>query len=345
MAAATAARRRADRRPRPGGAARRDRRRPRRAALARTAAAAAAAAARGRPDARSRARCAAGRALRAARGGGRARRARRSAGRVVRGARRCSSARPRCWPSRCPWPGELAAIALPAATAPRRWRARRATTTARRSASCGDAAEHALRVGARDALDALLRGYGERYAALKAERSALDFEDLELIARELLAGAGDRRAGYRDAVRARDGRRAAGHQPGPARADRPGRGAATCSWSATRSSRSTASATPTSSCSRRAGARSSRAARGCRCSTNFRSRPEILDGAQRAPSTAVLGERFRPLRRRAGASRPRGEPLVELLIVDKGGRLGGRRPRGTLARWPRRARWPRASGS
>ena len=44
--------------------------------------------------------------------------------------------------------------------------------------------EHA--VSARDALDQLLRGYDERYTELKRERSGLDFEDLELLAREVL---------------------------------------------------------------------------------------------------------------------------------------------------------------
>ena len=41
-------------------------------------------------------------------------------------------------------------------------------------------------VGARDALDELLRAYGDRYAALKHEQSGLDFSDLELLARDLL---------------------------------------------------------------------------------------------------------------------------------------------------------------
>jgi ATP-dependent helicase/nuclease subunit A len=41
-------------------------------------------------------------------------------------------------------------------------------------------------VSARDAFDALLRGFGEAYRELKRGRSALDFTDLELLARELL---------------------------------------------------------------------------------------------------------------------------------------------------------------
>ena len=35
-------------------------------------------------------------------------------------------------------------------------------------------------------LRALLERYGDRYARLKRERSGLDFEDLELLARDLL---------------------------------------------------------------------------------------------------------------------------------------------------------------
>ena len=73
---------------------------------------------------------------------------------------------------------------------------------------------------------------------------------------------------------------------------------------------------PTSSCS---SARAERLAeRGERptLQTNFRSRPEIIEALNRAFAQA-LGERFRPLR--AGRSDPpAAEPLVELLVADKG---------------------------
>ena len=41
--------------------------------------------------------------------------------------------------------------------------------------------------GALALVDELLAGYGSRYGALKRDRSALDFDDLELEARDLLA--------------------------------------------------------------------------------------------------------------------------------------------------------------
>ncbi|HWF52462.1 MAG TPA: UvrD-helicase domain-containing protein [Solirubrobacteraceae bacterium] len=46
-------------------------------------------------------------------------------------------------------------------------------------------------------LDRLLREYGARYAELKRERSALDFEDLELLTRDLFAGNRELRGRYR----------------------------------------------------------------------------------------------------------------------------------------------------
>ena len=45
-------------------------------------------------------------------------------------------------------------------------------------------------------LDDLLRAYGRHYAELKQERSALDFEDLELLTRDLLAGHRELRGRY-----------------------------------------------------------------------------------------------------------------------------------------------------
>jgi len=84
-----------------------------------------------------------------------------------------------------PWPGELDRIKLPGGTA-----------NALRTDICGEyratleelrvlaAQDHALAM--LDTLDVLLQAYGERYAQLKRERSGLDFEDLELMAREVL---------------------------------------------------------------------------------------------------------------------------------------------------------------
>jgi ATP-dependent exoDNAse (exonuclease V) beta subunit len=82
------------------------------------------------------------------------------------------------------WPGELDAIklgtgakALQSETCERyrmAWTSLRGATLAR------------LATGARDGLDALLRDFGERYAQAKRDRSAVDFEDLELRALALL---------------------------------------------------------------------------------------------------------------------------------------------------------------
>ena len=81
-------------------------------------------------------------------------------------------------------------------------------------------------------LRVLLDLYGERYEEGKRRRSGLDFEDLELIARDLLAAESDRSGAaralphgraagaVRRALRARPGRRVPGHQPAPERAAR-----------------------------------------------------------------------------------------------------------------------------
>jgi ATP-dependent helicase/nuclease subunit A len=83
-----------------------------------------------------------------------------------------------------PWPGQLERLRLGSAA------------NALKSQAC-DAYREALEellqmagetavVTARDAFDTLLREYGVRYTQLKRRRSALDFADLELLARELL---------------------------------------------------------------------------------------------------------------------------------------------------------------
>jgi ATP-dependent exoDNAse (exonuclease V) beta subunit len=83
-----------------------------------------------------------------------------------------------------PWPGQLERIKLGA------------NAGALKSQACDDyrealaellemAGENAV-TAARDGLDRLLREYGTRYTELKRASSALDFTDLELLARELL---------------------------------------------------------------------------------------------------------------------------------------------------------------
>ena len=81
------------------------------------------------------------------------------------------------------------------------------------------AAAHAA-VGVRDLLDALLGRFSAGYAAAKAAVSGVDFTDLELFTRRLLAQDGELRERYRDRFAAIMVDELQGHQPRPARADR-----------------------------------------------------------------------------------------------------------------------------
>ena len=111
------------------------------------------------------------------------------------------------------------------------------------AALCGEHREHRDHALLRDAARALRR-VATRTASGRAP--ALDFEDLELLARDLLARPRRPPRALLGALRARARRRVPGHEPAPERAARAARATATCSASATRTSRSTASATPTS---------------------------------------------------------------------------------------------------
>ena len=96
-----------------------------------------------------------------------------------------------------PWPGELYAWSLPGGNG-----AALGTPACAAYAEALDrlrgAYEHHWAQGVHDLLDRLLRGYGERYARRKRESSGVDFEDLELLARELLRGESELRERYRD---------------------------------------------------------------------------------------------------------------------------------------------------
>ncbi len=83
-----------------------------------------------------------------------------------------------------PWPGELERIKLGQGAAVLKTQACDDYRAALAELS-GMAAE-TFAPATRDAFDALLREYGTHYTALKRRRSALDFSDLELLARELL---------------------------------------------------------------------------------------------------------------------------------------------------------------
>ncbi len=66
-------------------------------------------------------------------------------------------------------------------------------------------------------LDRLLTGFGGAYEQLKRARGAVDFDDLELLARDLLEQRTSVQHGLVGALRAADGRRVPGHQPATAR--------------------------------------------------------------------------------------------------------------------------------
>jgi ATP-dependent helicase/nuclease subunit A len=215
-----------------------------------------------------------------------------------------------------PWPGELDAVRLPGGNGA-------ALSTERCLAYAGALVEfragcaHQWVAGAWVALDELLREFGVRYAALKRAESALDFEDLELIARDLLASDDALRERYRqrfaqimvDEFQDTNAVQleliesiAAGNvfTVGDAQQSIYGFRHADVELF------------------ERRGEQLAAGGRRLTLSTNFRSRPEIL-AVINAAFEEVLGERFRPLvAGRDGLSGAAAGPLVELLVADKG---------------------------
>jgi ATP-dependent helicase/nuclease subunit A len=212
-----------------------------------------------------------------------------------------------------PWPGSLAALALPggngaALTTPVCQRYAEALADFR--AAC----EHRWATRAHDLLDQLLCSFAARYAERKHRESVLDFDDLELLALELVRGNPE----LRDGLRRRFARimvdelqdtnhvqmelieqLSSGHlfTVGDALQSIYGFRHADLELFESRSRRLTDQGD-------RATLR-----------TNFRSRPEILDVVNRA-FAAELGDDFRPLV--AARAAQAGEPLVELIVADKG---------------------------
>ncbi|HEY6398716.1 MAG TPA: UvrD-helicase domain-containing protein, partial [Solirubrobacteraceae bacterium] len=95
-----------------------------------------------------------------------------------------------------PWPGDLDGLVLPggngaALSTPDC--ASYAEALARFREACG----HRRAIAAHGPLDRLLRGFGARYQERKRRRSSLDFEDLELLTRELLLSGDELRERYR----------------------------------------------------------------------------------------------------------------------------------------------------
>ena len=228
-----------------------------------------------------------------------------------------------------PSPGELDAAKLGAGAKALATEACEAYRTAWEAYRSGCADHHARK--AVILLDELLARFAAEYAEGKADRAAVDFEDLELGVRDLLADEAERRRwSERFALlmvdEFQDTNRAPARPAGGARARR------TCSRSATSSSRSTASATPTCRSSA-SGGRKLDASRVRGLRANFRSAPELLDvlDAAFAPvfGDALPAARGRPpargrargrRRRRAAALRP----------GPAGGRAAGRAARHRL---------------
>ena len=178
------------------------------------------------------------------------------------------------------------------------------------------AVEARVAVGVHALLDRLLRGFGLRYAQRKRDRSALDFEDLELMARDLLAREPSLRERYRERfayvmVDELQDTNAVQLEL----IEHVSRGNLFTVGDAQQSIYAFRHADV--ELFEALGAARARDGERATLQTNFRSRREILDVVNGA-FAGVFGERFIPLvPGRADADA--GEPRVELLVVDKAG--------------------------
>ncbi len=167
-----------------------------------------------------------------------------------------------------------------------------------------------------DLLDALLVGFGQRYAERKRELSGVDFEDLELLTRALLRDDRELRERYTE----RFERIMVDELQDTNRVQ------LELVESIARDNLFTVGDAQQSiyrfrhadvELFERRGERLAESGRRERLQINFRSRPEILTALNAAFETA-LGDRFRPLVAGRDAAPAAGDPLVELLLVDKG---------------------------
>ncbi len=171
-------------------------------------------------------------------------------------------------------------------------------------------------VGVHALLDRLLRSYGARYARRKHDRSALDFDDLELMARDLLARDGELRERYTERF---------AHVMVDELQDTNKVQLELIEYVSRGNLFTVGDAQQSIYAFRHAdvelfealGAERERDGERATLQTNFRSRREILDVINGA-FAGVFGERFMPLvcGRTDGDA---GEPRVELLVVDKAG--------------------------
>jgi ATP-dependent helicase/nuclease subunit A len=221
------------------------------------------------------------------------------------------------------------------------------------------AAHHIFEVAQREHRDhtmlrALLELYGDRYERLKRERSALDFEDLELIARDLLAD----HEGLRDAYSSRfehilvdefqDTNELQNEllellAPCPAKAGDRGLGRNNLFRVGDENQSIYRFRHADVGVFRRHWERADAEGRAESITVNFRSRGEILDAIDLA-FERTWGERFEPLREAPGAREPEprprspafagqgasSSPCVDLLVVDRAKRCWD----GLLAREP-----------
>ena len=209
-----------------------------------------------------------------------------------------------------PWPGEVWAVGLPGGNG-----AALCTDACLRYtealAAFRTASEHRRALGVHDLLDRLLDGFGERSARAKREVSGLDFEDLELECRELLRS----NAELRERYRARFERIMVDELQDTNLVqleliESIARGNLFTVGDAQQSIYGFRHADV--ELFERRGERLAALGERATLDTNFRSRPEIL--------SVINGvfERFRPLRPGRPPVPAFDEPLVELLIADKG---------------------------
>jgi ATP-dependent exoDNAse (exonuclease V) beta subunit len=177
------------------------------------------------------------------------------------------------------------------------------------------AGERRWEVRARNLLDALLARYAERYAELKRRASALDFEDLELLARDLLREEAELRERYRDRfARVMVDELQDTNAVQLELIDAVSRGNLFCVGDAQQSIYAFRHADV--ELFTRRGEEAAAAGARATLRTNFRSRPEILEVINRAFGELEDGHSEPLVAGRQPAQL--GEPRVELLIADKG---------------------------
>ena len=214
-----------------------------------------------------------------------------------------------------PWPGDLWAVALPGGNG-----AALSTETCERYTEAltafRAACEHRRAARAHELLDRLLGVFGERYARAKREVSGLDFEDLELECRELLRT----NAALCERYRARFERIMVDELQDTNRVQ-----LELIELIARENLFTVGDAQQSIYGFRHADVElleqrgEQLAAVGARVTldTNFRSRPQILSVINGVFERA-LDERFRPLLAGRPPAPAEDEPLVELLVADKG---------------------------